>query len=62
MSGTPFSFRIFVFPFLLIECRAYMIDLLMADMGEDPDNTVRAKILSKAWLYLEKSVMLYAKR
>lgn len=32
----------------------------MIDKGEDPDNSVRVKILSKVWLYVKKSVTLYA--
>lgn len=39
-----------------------MLGLLMVDMREDPDNTVRVKILSKVWLYVEKSVTLYVER
>lgn len=38
-----------------------MVDLLMAHMGEDPDNSTIIKVLSKAWLYLGKSVTIRGK-
>lgn len=56
----PIVSEYFVFPFLLVECRTYTTGLLMIDKGEDPDNSVRVKILSKVWLYVKKSVTLYA--
>lgn len=58
ISEASFCFRIFFSPFLLVEYRTCMIGLLLADMGEDTNNTIAISMLSKAWIYLGNSVTL----
>lgn len=56
----PFVSEHFVFPFLQVQCRTYMIGPLMKNMGEDLNIIITVRMLSKTWISLGNSITLDA--